>query len=145
MLTVVQRVLEASVTIEEQTVASINQGLLILCGFAADDSPLTLQRMLDKCLNYRIFNDTQGKMNLSLTDVKGGLLLVPQFTLLADTERGLRPSFSKGATPDHGHSLFNQLVALAYTQHPVVASGHFAADMQVRLCNTGPVTFFLKF
>jgi len=145
MLTVVQRVHEASVTVEEQTVARITQGLLILCGFAADDSPLTLQRMLDKCLNYRIFDDAQGKMNLSLKDVQGGLLLVPQFTLLADTERGLRPSFSKGAAPDHGRSLFDQLVALAHAHHPVVASGRFAADMQVQLCNNGPATFILEF
>ena len=145
MLTVVQRVTEARVEIDKQIVGAIQQGLVILCGFAPEDTPLTLQCMLDKCLNYRIFSDAHGKMNLSLKQINGGLLLVPQFTLLADTTRGLRPSFSKGASAEHGQGLFEQLLQLAEQQFSTVACGRFAADMQVHLCHDGPVTFVLSF
>ncbi|AHE67782.1 D-aminoacyl-tRNA deacylase [Legionella oakridgensis] len=145
MLTVVQRVSDASVTIHQDIVAQIEQGLLILCGFEKHDTDETLKRMVKKCLNYRIFSDTQGKMNLSLKDVGGGLLLVPQFTLLAETERGLRPSFTKGAPPDLGRALFKALIEHAREQYPHVTCGSFGADMQVRLCNDGPVTFILHF
>lgn len=145
MLTVIQRVQSAQVAVEETIIGQINQGLLILCGFSPEDGPKTLQNMLDKCLNYRLFADEQGKMNLSLQTIQGGLLLVPQFTLLADTKRGLRPSFSKAASPEAGQQLFNDLVHLAQEQHPFVASGRFGADMQVHLCNDGPVTFVMTF
>ncbi|KTD33753.1 D-tyrosyl-tRNA(Tyr) deacylase [Legionella nautarum] len=145
MLTVVQRVNEAKVVVDKQTVGEISQGLMILCGFERQDSEPTLLRMLEKCLNYRIFSDAQGKMNLSLKEVKGGLLLVPQFTLMADTKKGLRPSFSHAAAPETGRSLFQRLIDLAQENYPHVASGQFGADMKVHLCNDGPVTFLLQF
>lgn len=145
MLVVVQRVSEAKVVIKEQIAGEIAQGLLILCGFERADQESTLLHMLEKCLNYRIFSDEQGKMNLSLKEIGGGLLLVPQFTLVADTKKGLRPSFSKAATPETGRLLFNQLLHFAFKMHPKVASGQFGADMQVHLCNDGPVTFLLQF
>ncbi|CEK09842.1 D-aminoacyl-tRNA deacylase [Legionella hackeliae] len=145
MLIVVQRVSEAHVSVDDKIIGAISQGLLILCGFEQDDNQQTLERMLDKSLNYRIFSDTEDKMNLSLKDIKGGLLLVPQFTLVADTKKGLRPSFSSGASPASGQALFEQLIALARQNYPEVACGQFGANMQVHLCNDGPVTFILKF
>lgn len=145
MLTVLQRVTEARVDIEEKTVGAIKQGLLILCGFEPMDTPATLRRMLDKCINYRIFNDEQGKMNLSLKEICGGLLLVPQFTLMADTQKGLRPSFSKAAPPELGRTLFDDLLTQAQQLYPNIQNGCFGADMQVHLCNDGPVTFLLQF
>ncbi|KTD16692.1 D-aminoacyl-tRNA deacylase [Legionella jordanis] len=145
MLTVLQRVLEARVDVAGKTIAAITQGLLILCGFETKDDVETLNRMLEKCLNYRIFSDSQGKLNLSLKDIQGGLLLVPQFTLVADTKKGLRPSFSSGASPARGQALFEQLLQLAKQKYPWIAQGQFGADMQVILCNDGPVTFILEF
>jgi D-aminoacyl-tRNA deacylase len=145
MLTVVQRVSEARVDVDSRTVGKISQGLMILCGFEPQDTEQNLKRMLDKCINYRIFSDSQGKMNLSLKEVNGGLLLVPQFTLMADTQKGLRPSFSRAAPPELGKTLFVQLCALAQQLHPEVQTGCFGADMQVHLCNDGPVTFLLQF
>lgn len=145
MLVVIQRVSEASVTVANEIIGEIKQGLLILCGFEQQDQRENLVRMVERCLKYRIFDDRDGKMNLSLKEVNGGLLLVPQFTLLADTKRGLRPSFTKGATPAHGHQLFDELLALANQQYDKVAAGRFGADMQVRLCNDGPVTFIMSF
>ncbi|MDI9819413.1 MULTISPECIES: D-aminoacyl-tRNA deacylase [unclassified Legionella] len=145
MLIVIQRVQQAHVTINEQIAGSISQGLVILCGFESHDNQQTLIQMLKKCLNYRVFNDNQGKMNLSLKNINGGLLLVPQFTLVADTNKGLRPSFSKAAPPKAGQDLFQQLLTLARENHPTVASGQFGADMQVHLCNDGPVTFVFQF
>lgn len=145
MLTVVQRVSEAKVVVKGQTIGAIEQGLMILCGFEKEDEQATLERMLEKCLHYRIFTDDQGKMNLSLTEVKGGLLLVPQFTLMADTNKGLRPSFSKAAPPELGQALFHNLIDLAQMKYSQVAFGQFGADMKVHLCNDGPVTFLLQF
>lgn len=145
MLTVIQRVTEARVDIDSRTVGKINQGLMILCGFEPQDTEQNLKRMLDKCINYRIFSDSQGKMNLSLKEVNGGLLLVPQFTLMADTQKGLRPSFSNAAPPELGGKLFDQLISLARPLFPNTQSGCFGADMQVHLCNDGPVTFLLQF
>ncbi|KTD24543.1 D-aminoacyl-tRNA deacylase [Legionella maceachernii] len=145
MLTVVQRVSEAKVVVNNQVVGEIGRGLMILCGFEKHDTEITLVRMLEKCLNYRIFDDSQGKMNLSLKEVNGGLLLVPQFTLMADTNKGLRPSFSNAAPPELGQPLFHQLLHLAREKYPSVAQGQFGADMKVHLCNDGPVTFLLKF
>lgn len=145
MLTVVQRVREAKVDVDNNTVGAINHGLMILCGFEQNDSEHHLIKMLDKCLNYRIFADDSGKMNLSLREVHGGLLLVPQFTLMADTQKGLRPSFSKAASPELGRQLFANLLQLAQKAHPDTQSGIFGADMQVHLCNDGPVTFLLNF
>lgn len=145
MLTVIQRVNEAWVDIDNQIIARIQHGLLILCGFQPQDTESTLIRMLDKCMNYRIFDDNQGKMNLSLKDVNGGLLLVPQFTLMAETKSGLRPSFSKAAPPEQGQQLFDRLLIIAGQKHPNLQSGRFGANMQVHLCNNGPVTFLLEF
>ncbi len=145
MLTVVQRVLEARVDIANETVSRIDQGLMILCGFEQEDTQQTIDKMLEKTLNYRIFSDEQGKMNLNLKNINGGLLLVPQFTLMADTQKGLRPSFSKAASPELGRQLFDYLVTQAIQLHPGTQSGCFGADMQVHLCNDGPVTFLLKF
>lgn len=145
MLTVVQRVSEAKVVVDKQTVGEITQGLMILCGFERQDTEPTLLRMLEKCLNYRIFSDAQGKMNLSLKEVNGGLLLVPQFTLMADTKKGLRPSFSNAAPPESGQTLFKRLIDLAREKYAYVASGQFGTDMKVHLCNDGPVTFLLQF
>lgn len=145
MLTVIQRVTEARVDINNETVGTIKQGLLILCGFEPNDTYDNLNRMLEKCINYRIFNDDQGKMNLSLKNVNGGLLLVPQFTLMAETQKGLRPSFSKAAPPELGRQLFDNLVSRAQELYPDTQTGNFGADMQVHLCNDGPVTFLLQF
>ncbi len=145
MLTVLQRVTGAKVEVGQRITGSIKQGLLILCGFEPNDTEHNLQRMLNKCLNYRIFSDEQGKMNLSLKDINGGLLLVPQFTLMADTQKGLRPSFSKAASPELGSQLFDQLVSHAQQVHPDTQCGVFGADMQVHLCNDGPVTFLMQF
>lgn len=145
MLTVIQRVTEARVDIDNQTMGKISQGLLILCGFESQDTAEQLNRMLTKCINYRIFDDGQGKMNLSLKDVRGGLLLVPQFTLMADTQKGLRPSFSKAASPELGRHLFDNLLGLAEQLYPGTQSGCFGTNMQVHLCNDGPVTFLMQF
>ena len=145
MLTVVQRVTEAWVSVGGQTVGKIGQGLMILCGFEPDDSEHNINRMLDKCINYRIFSDAQGKMNLSVADVDGGLLLVPQFTLMADTQKGLRPGFSKAAPPQLGEELFDLLLDRARLKYTHVQQGIFGADMQVHLCNDGPVTFLMSF
>ena len=145
MLTVLQRVTDARVEINNQIVGKIGHGLMILCGFEPQDTPEHLKRMLTKCINYRIFDDGQGKMNLSLSEVNGGLLLVPQFTLMADTQKGLRPSFSQAAPPELGRTLFDNLLSLAQQAYPDTQSGCFGANMQVHLCNDGPVTFLLKF
>lgn len=145
MLTVMQRVTEANVQIDKRVVGKIQKGLLILCGFAPEDHTNTLNKMLSKCLRYRVFSDAEGKMNLSLKDIGGGLLLVPQFTLMADTCQGLRPGFSRAAMPALGERLFAELTALAKTMHPLVETGIFGADMKVSLCNDGPVTFIMEF
>lgn len=145
MLTVIQVVNSARVEIDDQIVGIINEGLLILCGFESKDNEETLKRMVERCLNYRIFSDEEGKMNRSLKEIDGGLLLVPQFTLLADTTKGLRPSFSHGAKPNESRALFTKLIELAKTKYDKVESGIFGANMQVHLCNNGPATFLLHF
>jgi len=145
MITVVQRVNHGSVMINDQLVAAINQGLLILCGFEKTDKAANIERMLNRVLNYRIFSDDKGKMNLSLNDIKGGLLLVPQFTLVAETKKGLRPGFSYAATPEHGEKLFADLIQFAKEIYSPVSHGVFGADMQVNLTNDGPVTFIMQF
>lgn len=145
MLIVIQRVAEARVVVDNHTVAQIDQGLAILCGFEPHDTTTTLQRMLDKCLHYRIFSDAQDKMNSSIQDVNGGLLLIPQFTLIADTQKGLRPGFSKAAHPQLGKELFTELLQIARQKYTNVQQGIFGADMQVYLCNDGPATFLMSF
>ncbi|WP_252271731.1 D-aminoacyl-tRNA deacylase [Pseudomonas subflava] len=144
MKLLIQRVRGARVEVEGEVVGAIDQGLLALVGIEPQDDAASLARSLHRLLNYRVFADPAGKMNLSLKDVGGGLLLVSQFTLAADTRSGLRPSFSTAAPPAQGLALFERLVELAREQHPQVATGRFGADMQVHLVNDGPVTFLLE-
>ena len=144
MIALLQRVRQASVEMEKQEIARINQGLLVFIGVEQDDTRAQAERLLTKLLAYRIFEDSDEKMNLSLQDIKGGLLLVPQFTLAANTQKGLRPSFANAAAPVLGESLFHHICVMASQQHPVVESGQFAADMQVSLINDGPATFWLQ-
>lgn len=139
-----QRVSAASVAIEGATVAQIEQGLLVLVGLEPDDNQQSLEKMLHKLLNYRVFADEQGRMNRSLTDIQGGLLLVSQFTLAADTRSGLRPGFSTAAPPAQAEMLFEQMVQMAKQRYANVQTGQFGADMQVQLVNDGPVTFMLE-
>ncbi|MBP5979653.1 MAG: D-tyrosyl-tRNA(Tyr) deacylase [Halomonas sp.] len=144
MKVLIQRVKQASVVVEGQTIGAIDQGLLALVGVERDDSDAAVDKMLHKLLHYRVFSDTEGKMNLNLQQVNGGLLLVSQFTLAAETRKGLRPGFSSAAAPAEGERLFNQLVTKAQSAWPNVATGQFGADMQVALVNDGPVTFLLE-
>ncbi len=144
MKVLIQRVRGARVEVGGEIVGAIDQGLLALVGIEPQDTRASVAKLLNKLLSYRVFSDADGKMNLSLKDVGGGLLLVSQFTLAADTKSGLRPSFSTAAPPALGEELFNHLVQLARTQHPHVATGRFGADMQVHLVNDGPVTFLLE-
>lgn len=143
MIGLLQRVSRAQVVVDGHSVGKIAQGLLVLVGIQPQDDTHSAQRLLERLLGYRVFADANGKMNLSVADVKGGLLLVPQFTLAADTKKGMRPSFSAAAPPQLGEQLFNELVSLARRQHGEVASGRFGADMQVSLTNDGPVTFII--
>ncbi len=144
MIALLQRVTQASVAISGARVAAITQGLLVFVGVRPEDDEAAASRLLERLLKYRVFADAGGKMNLSLTQVAGGLLLVPQFTLAADTRKGLRPGFSTAAPPQVGRPLFEFLVSAARTQHPCVECGVFGADMQVSLVNDGPVTFWLE-
>ena len=144
MKALIQRVRGAQVEVAGEVVGSIDQGLLALVGVEPQDTPASVEKILHKLLNYRVFSDDAGKMNLSLSDVSGGLLLVSQFTLAADTRSGLRPSFSSAAPPALGAELFDLLVNQARARHPQVATGQFGADMQVHLVNDGPVTFLLE-
>jgi D-aminoacyl-tRNA deacylase len=144
MKALLQRVTQARVEVADRVVGAIDQGLLVLVGVEPQDSPASAAKLLHKLLNYRVFADAAGKTNLSLRDVNGGLLLVSQFTLVADTHSGLRPSFSSAAPPALAAQLFDYLLSQAQQQHVKVASGEFAADMQVHLVNDGPVTFLLQ-
>jgi D-tyrosyl-tRNA(Tyr) deacylase len=144
MIGLLQRVSEARVEVAGVTIGAIENGLLVFAGVERGDSEATADRLLDRLLSYRVFADTDGKMNRSLRDVGGGLLLVPQFTLAADTTRGTRPSFTPAAPPEEGRRLFDHLVLRAGDRHGPVASGLFGADMQVKLTNNGPVTFWLR-
>ncbi|MDF9617152.1 D-aminoacyl-tRNA deacylase [Pseudomonas entomophila] len=140
----IQRVRGARVEVAGEIVGAIDNGLLALVAVEPDDTPEHADKLLHKLLNYRVFSDEQGKMNRSLKDIGGGLLLVSQFTLAADTRNGMRPSFSTAAPPALGAELFDYLLQRAQGQHPDVASGRFGADMQVHLVNDGPVTFMLQ-
>jgi D-tyrosyl-tRNA(Tyr) deacylase len=144
MLGLVQRVSSASVSIEGSITGEIGPGILLLLGVQKNDSKADAEKLLQKILSYRIFSDDEGKMNLSLSDVSGGLLIVSQFTLAADTKKGLRPSFSAAAKPDQAEFLYDHFVAQAAKTHPITQSGIFGANMQVSLCNDGPVTFMLS-
>jgi len=143
MIALIQRVTEARVVVGGEVVGAIGRGLLAFVAVEPGDTEARAERLLERVLGYRVFPDTEGRMNLGLTDVGGGLLLVPQFTLAADTRKGMRPSFSSAAAPQDGRLLFDHLVDQARAAHPEVATGRFGADMQVALVNDGPVTFWL--
>ena len=144
MIGLLQRVKFANVSVDNKQIAHINTGLLVFIGIERNDSKIQADKLLSKLLAYRVFSDENDKMNLSLHDIKGGLLLVPQFTLPADTSRGLRPSFTPAAAPDQGKILFDYFCTQAKQQHHIVETGQFGADMQVSLTNDGPVTFWLN-
>lgn len=139
-----QRVSQARVEVNGETVGAIDRGLLVLVGIEPEDDQVSADRLLQRILRYRVFNDAEGRMNASLQDVGGGLLLVSQFTLAADTRKGLRPGFSTAAPPERAAELFEYLLGQACVRHPQVSSGRFGADMQVHLVNDGPVTFLLE-
>jgi len=143
MIALIQRVSEARVVVGGEVVGAIGRGLLALVAVEQGDTAARADRLLERVLGYRVFPDGEGRMNLGLSDIGGGLLLVSQFTLAADTRKGMRPSFSSAAPPDEGRRLFDHLVERARTAHAPVATGRFAADMQVALVNDGPVTFWL--
>ena len=144
MKALIQRVRHARVEVDGETVGAIDQGLLVLVGVEREDDRAKADKLLGKLLAYRVFADDEGRMNRSLSDIGGGLLLVSQFTLAADTRSGLRPSFSSAAPPALGEELYEYLLAQARLRHPQVTCGRFGADMQVHLQNDGPVTFLLE-
>ena len=144
MIALLQRVSEASVSVEGERIARIQRGLLVLLCAEKKDTTALADALLKKLLAYRVFSDEAGKMNLNLAQVGGELLLVPQFTLAADTRSGTRPSFTPAAPPQLATSLFDHVVSEAKLRHPVVETGRFGADMQVALINDGPVTFWLQ-
>lgn len=144
MIALIQRVTEAKVEVENETVGRIGPGLLALIGVQPGDGEAQTQRLLDRLLGYRVFADADGKMNLSLAQTGGGLLLVSQFTLAADTRSGMRPGFSTAASPAEGERWFNRLVELAKIRHTPVEIGRFGAHMKISLVNDGPVTFWLE-
>ncbi len=144
MIALIQRVQRASVEVDAAVVGAIGPGLLALVAVEPQDGDAQCQRMLERLLGYRIFADAEDRMNRSLTDVGGGLLLVSQFTLAADTRKGMRPSFTSAAPPEAGEKWFTHLVSLARSRHANVETGQFGANMQVSLINDGPVTFWLQ-
>ena len=144
MKALLQRVSEARVTVDEKIVGEIGEGLLVLLGLDKGDYEETARRLLDKLLAYRVFSDEAGRMNCSVTDIDGEVLLVSQFTLSADTRKGLRPSFSSAMPPAEAETLYQYTLEQLRQRHPKVAAGRFGADMQVGLVNDGPVTFLLE-
>lgn len=144
MIGLLQRVTAASVEIDGETIAQIGAGLLVLVGVERGDDETTTEKLLDRLLNYRVFTDAGGRMNLALTDTGGALLLVPQFTLAADTGKGLRPGFSRAAVPADAERLFGHMAKRAGIRLPGTQSGRFGAHMRVSLTNDGPVTFWIR-
>ena len=144
MISIIQRVTQAKVTVNSQDICKIQTGIMALVAVEKNDTEKHAERLLERLLNYRIFADEQDRMNLSLRDINGGLLLVPQFTLAANTDKGNRPSFTSAAPPEYGRQLFAYLQEIAINTHPNVQFGEFGADMQVSLINNGPVTFTLR-
>ncbi len=144
LIALLQRVKRASVAIDGESVGAIDVGLLAFIGVERGDGQAQADRLLQRMLSYRMFSDADGKMNLSLRNTGGGLLLASQFTLAADTSSGNRPSFTPAATPDEGEKWFDYLVSQARANHAIVQTGRFGADMQVNLVNDGPVTFWLR-
>jgi len=144
MISLIQRVTEARVEVDGATVGAIGAGLLVLVAVEPQDGEAQAVRMCERLLGYRLFADEAGRMNRSLTDLRGGVLLVPQFTLAADTAKGTRPSFTSAAAPEHGRKWFDRLVELVHAAHGAVETGRFGAYMRVHLVNDGPVTFWLR-
>ena len=144
MIGLLQRVTEARVVVAGETLGEIGPGLAVLVGVERGDGEAQAERLLERLLGYRVFPDVEGRMNRSLRDTGGGLLLVPQFTLAADTRKGTRPSFGPAAPPGEGERLFAHLLERAKAGQDLVAAGRFGADMQVSLTNDGPVTFWLQ-
>lgn len=144
MIGLLQRVTRASVAIDERRIAAIERGLLVLVGVERGDGEVQVQRLAERLLGYRVFADEHGRMNASVVDIGGAMLLVPQFTLVADTRKGMRPGFSGAARPERGEVLFDALVAEVRTGGVPVECGRFGNDMQVELVNDGPVTFHLR-
>lgn len=144
MIGLLQRVSEARVSSDGRTLGAIGRGIVVLVGVERDDTQTQAARLLERLLGYRVFADADGRMNLSVQHINGGLLLVPQFTLAADTAKGMRASFTPAAPPDHGASLFVWLCAAAQARHADTVCGEFGADMQLALVNDGPVTFWLR-
>ena len=144
MISLIQRVTEARVEVDGEVVGAIGPGLLALVAVQPGDGEAQVERMLERLLGYRVFGDAQGRMNRSLADTGGGLLLVSQFTLAADTDKGMRPSFTSAAPPALAQALFERLLARARERHPLVETGRFGAHMKVALVNDGPVTFRLE-
>ncbi|GGF85385.1 D-aminoacyl-tRNA deacylase [Alteromonas lipolytica] len=144
MIGLIQRVSEASVNVAGNTVGAIGPGILILLGVEKDDTQAEVEKLANKLCNYRIFSDADGKMNLNIRQVEGSVLVVSQFTLVADTSRGNRPGFSRGAPPALGNALYEAFIAQLESMEIPVASGQFGADMQVQLINDGPVTFHIQ-
>jgi len=144
MIALLQRVTSASVTVSDEAVGQIGRGLLVLVAVHRDDGERDVRRLAERILSYRVFPDEQGRMNRSVLDEDGGLLLVPQFTLAADTRKGTRASFTRAAAPDKGEAYFRELVATCRESLARVETGRFGANMQVALVNDGPVTFWLE-
>jgi len=144
MIGLLQRVTQARVEISNSMVGEVSKGLLVLLGVERGDTEKQADRLLERLLGYRVFEDESGRMNLSLRDTQGGMLIVPQFTLPADTQKGTRPSFTPAASPEEGERLYDYFVAKAKSAHADIATGQFGADMQVSLTNDGPVTFWLQ-
>lgn len=144
MISIIQRVTQAKVTVNHMDIGIIGEGIMALVAVEKTDTQQQANRLLERILNYRIFADADDKMNLSLRDIHGGLLIVPQFTLAADTQKGNRPSFASAAPPEMGREMFNYFQRLAADVYPGCQFGEFGADMQVSLVNNGPVTFTLR-
>ncbi len=144
MIGLLQRVSQASVAVDGDTIGAIGKGLMVLVAVHREDTEKDIERLAERILGYRVFPDAEGRMNLSIADIDGGLLLVPQFTLAADTKKGTRASFTKAAEPAVGETYFERLVALCRERHEIVETGKFGANMQVQLINDGPVTFWLE-
>ena len=144
MIALIQRVTNAQVVVDHQIIGKIEQGILALIGVEPQDNQQKADRLLQRLLGYRIFSDHEDKMNLSVKDINGGILLVPQFTLTANTKKGMRPSFTSAAPPVLGKKMFDYFVTEANKKHDPIGTGEFGADMQVSLCNDGPVTFWLQ-
>ena len=141
MIGLIQRVLEANVTVENEVIGEIGHGMLVLLGVEKEDGDIEIEKLANKLCRYRMFNDRDGKMNLNVEQVGGEILVVSQFTLVADTQKGNRPGFSRGATPEHGKTIYLKFIDALKSKGIPVATGQFGADMKVGLINDGPVTF----